>query len=312
MKFSVLCNSRLAIPVIQQLAENGQLASCALPDRMHEDNEEISYWCNMMGIPIRTFNKDEVAHEMVSWINLYQPDAVFVLTFPYRIPPHVLEVPSRGFINFHFGRLPEYRGADAIFWQIKNQESMGGISVHQMTPGIDKGPLFFIHDVSILPYETYGSHSNKLALAGRESVMKLIAMLHQGAAPITQSENNARYYKRLTLQDVSINWSNKATAIVALINACNPWNRGAIASIHQMPIRIIAATSQVRKPGNFAIGEVICADDVNGLCIACGNNEQIRADICLINNEFIATPNIHLTGIKAGLLFDNQQHVLQK
>lgn len=312
MKVLALCNSRLGFPAIEFLFSTGMLAACITPETLNEEIEELHHVCNQQNIAWHTVSKNALVYQLKERIAQYKPDAVFVFTFPFKIPEELLTLPPKGFINFHYGLLPEYRGSNPIFWEIKNRETHGGISVHLMTKDLDKGPVFVKHLVPIQPDDSYGRHLNEVAYAGPQAITELLKKLTSQVPPIPQPESKAKYYKRPSFADVCINWTTSAAEIVALVNACNPWNRGAIASIHHLPLRIIAVTSQVRKPGDFAIGEVICADNVNGLCIACGKNEQIRADICMINNEFIATPNIHLTGIQAGFMFDNQQDVLQR
>ena len=53
-------------------------------------------------------------------------------------------------INIHNGPLPEYRGMSPINWALKDKKSEHGITIHEITPGIDDGPI-----VSQLKYNIY-------------------------------------------------------------------------------------------------------------------------------------------------------------
>ena len=44
-------------------------------------------------------------------------------------------------INVHNGPLPRYRGVNPINWALKNNEPQHGVTIHEITPGIDDGPI---------------------------------------------------------------------------------------------------------------------------------------------------------------------------
>ena len=48
----------------------------------------------------------------------------------------------RKIINIHNGPLPLYRGVRPINWALKNKESSHGVTIHEITPGIDDGPIY--------------------------------------------------------------------------------------------------------------------------------------------------------------------------
>ena len=54
-------------------------------------------------------------------------------------------------INLHNGPLPRYRGVSPINWALKNQEREHGVTIHEITPGIDDGPVVGQVKYSIYP-----------------------------------------------------------------------------------------------------------------------------------------------------------------
>lgn len=54
-------------------------------------------------------------------------------------------------INIHNGPLPKYRGVSPINWALKNKESTHGVTIHEITPGIDDGPIISQVIFSIYP-----------------------------------------------------------------------------------------------------------------------------------------------------------------
>jgi len=54
-------------------------------------------------------------------------------------------------LNLHNGPLPRYRGVSPINWALKNNESKHGLTIHEITPGIDDGPIIAQLEYSIYP-----------------------------------------------------------------------------------------------------------------------------------------------------------------
>jgi len=54
-------------------------------------------------------------------------------------------------LNLHNGPLPKYRGVSPINWALKNNEKSHGVTIHQITPGIDDGPILSQIIYSIFP-----------------------------------------------------------------------------------------------------------------------------------------------------------------
>ena len=54
-------------------------------------------------------------------------------------------------LNLHNGPLPRYRGVSPINWALKNGERSHGATIHEITPGIDDGPIVGQVTYSIYP-----------------------------------------------------------------------------------------------------------------------------------------------------------------
>lgn len=57
---------------------------------------------------------------------------------------------SNRLLNLHNGPLPRYRGVNPINWALKNEENMHGVTLHEITRGIDDGPI-----VAQVTFSTY-------------------------------------------------------------------------------------------------------------------------------------------------------------
>jgi methionyl-tRNA formyltransferase len=99
-------------------------------------------------------------------------------------------------INLHNGPLPKYRGVSPINWALKNREREHGVTIHEITPGIDDGPL-----VSQLKYSIY-SEFDEVADVYRRS-LEYGWLLFQQTMPLLdkikpqpQDDLHASYYSK--------------------------------------------------------------------------------------------------------------------
>jgi methionyl-tRNA formyltransferase len=54
-------------------------------------------------------------------------------------------------LNIHNAPLPRYRGVSPINWALKNNEASHGVTIHEISPGIDDGPIYAQVQYSIYP-----------------------------------------------------------------------------------------------------------------------------------------------------------------
>jgi methionyl-tRNA formyltransferase len=99
-------------------------------------------------------------------------------------------------INLHNGPLPKYRGVSPINWALKNGETEHGVTIHEITPGIDDGPL-----VSQLKYSIY-SEFDEVADVYQRSLeygwvlFQQTMPLLEKIKPRPQDDAHATYYSK--------------------------------------------------------------------------------------------------------------------
>lgn len=308
-RIGVLCNSTLGIPSLQALYSNRLVAALGIPDVVHHGTEDVKKLAAAFQQEVTTFSKQGLGTALTSWIADNSLDVVFVFTFPWKVPAHVLIKPSLGFINFHFGLLPGYRGADAIFWSIRNKATHGGISVHHMDINIDTGELLHVERVPILPTDTYGMHSSKLASANVSVLQKVLPVILSGKGGAkAQDSTLAKYYKKPSIKDIAIQWATmSAYDIVALVNACNPWNKGAYTMLNGMPVRVTEASVEKGRDEGADAGTILEVND-KGVVIQCVNGDALLATILTIEEGFYTARHFaDVFCVKSGVKFKSLQ-----
>ncbi len=95
---------------------------------------------------------------------MWKADLVFSVFYDKILPGWFLEK-SRRAVNLHNGPLPKYRGMNPINWALKNGETTHGVTIHEMVPAIDAGPIIAQLTYSIYPQQDEVADVYKRSLA---------------------------------------------------------------------------------------------------------------------------------------------------
>lgn len=78
------------------------------------------------------------------------------------LSPLVFEFPDNGMINIHQGVIPYYRGQPPGFWELYNDETEVGMTVHCVSSDLDGGDIVYQETLPILPTDNVLSLQVKL------------------------------------------------------------------------------------------------------------------------------------------------------
>lgn len=127
----------------------------------------------------------------------FNPDLIVVATFKHILPKAVIDFPKNKIINVHPSFLPKYRGADPIFWVLKNKEKTTGVTIHYIDEGIDTGDIILQEKVDISPQETEFSLTAKLAKTGANLLIESVNRIERGTVKsFVQNNKEATYFEK--------------------------------------------------------------------------------------------------------------------
>ena len=69
--------------------------------------------------------------------------------YPRKINDPLLLTPKKGFVNYHPGLLPVYKGPRELDDAIKNKEMQWGVTVHYMNENYDSGTIIQIKKIDL-------------------------------------------------------------------------------------------------------------------------------------------------------------------
>jgi methionyl-tRNA formyltransferase len=198
-----------------------------------------------LGIPVRqhkSFKAPEVREEFIA----LNADLAILAFVSFIVPQQVFSVPRLGSICFHPSLLPKYRGASAINWALIKGETVTGLSLFWVDPGIDTGPVLLQKQVKVEPDDTTGSiYFNKIFSLGIEAIGEAVDLIKAGNPPrIVQDESRSTYDPPCTDEHAKIDWSKPAQEVYNLIRGCDP-QPGAYASYQGTMLRLFDARLQV-------------------------------------------------------------------
>jgi len=298
----VLCNNEMAIPAMQQLYMSGSMKVVLVPEKNPGLFSMLKQMLAGTGISLLSVNKKTLESTVRKIAAEKNITSAWLMTFPYIIPRSLLKLLPGGFINFHYGLLPQYRGVNPVLAQMIHGETHSGITIHLVDEGIDTGAIVMQQKIPIEERDTFGIQLEKLGMLGASMAMQLlqICRLHPIPPSIPQNESLAKYYKRPVAADLMINWNTMSSEqVIRLINACNPWNKGAGAMINHIVICLTDAEPAGEiLTGNIAPGTIIALDKEAGLKIYCFDNKAIKINVICTPQGFFAGNRLVDYGIR--------------
>ena len=144
--------------------------------------------------------------EIIDDLRNYQADAAILVSYGRIIPQSVIDIFPKGIINIHPSLLPLYRGPTPIESVITNGDVTTGVSVMQLTAGMDEGPVFIQQEIELDGTETKFELYERLSdLSTKLLFQHLPAILDRSLQPTAQHDSEATYCKLLEKADAWLN-----------------------------------------------------------------------------------------------------------
>jgi methionyl-tRNA formyltransferase len=220
------------------------------------------------GVPVQQPEKPR-GDAFVAGLRDLAPDVSVVVAYGHILPKTVIEVPRLGTLNIHASLLPTLRGAAPIQSAIRDGLAETGVSIMQMVPALDAGPVILTARTPIAPDETAGELALRLSELGAAALIESLALLEMGlATPQPQDESAATYAPKITREAAMVDWTRSAYEVGSQIRAYDP-RPGAWSRIRGAEVKLFGARVAPRSTSHAA-GDVIAVDR-DGLLVACGS-----------------------------------------
>jgi methionyl-tRNA formyltransferase len=180
----------------------------------------------------------------------------------------VIDLPRLGTLNIHASLLPALRGAAPIQAAIREGLGETGVTIMQMVPQLDAGPMLLQARTPIVADETAGELTLRLSELGAGALIEALALMELGLAkPQPQDDSLATYAPKLTRETAQVDWTRSAHEVGRHVRAYDPrpgaWGRVNGAEVKLFGARV-APRGSSREPGD------VIAIDADGMLVACG------------------------------------------
>lgn len=227
-----------------------------------------------LGIPV--VQPEKAKHpESVARIAAERPDLIVVAAYGQILPPSILDIPRHGCINVHASLLPRYRGAAPINWAIVRGETVTGITIMKMDPGMDTGPMLHVREEPIGEEDTAETMLPRLAALGAQALIEALGMHHAGTLTETpQDGERATYAPMLKKEHGRIDWGRPAREVRNLVRGMTPWP-SATTDHGGKTLKILAASvrQETGEPGE------LLSVDRDGIVVACGEGSLLLTKV---------------------------------
>ncbi len=168
-------------------------------------------------IKMTTFND-----EVISQLREYKPDLGIVVAFGALIPQPVLDLPRLGWINLHFSKLPEWRGASPLQRDIIAGAKSAHLTVFELVAQLDAGDILGSCETPLGAHETSGVALRRLALEGADLVYNIVERLEAGDIVATPQRGPATYAPKLSTSEAQLSSRNPIETAYNLYRGVTP------------------------------------------------------------------------------------------
>ena len=206
--------------------------------------------------------------EFLEQLRALDPELNVVVAYGHILPKAVIDLPRLGTLNIHASLLPALRGAAPIQAAIREGLGETGVTIMQMVPALDAGPILHQARTTILEDETAGELALRLSELGAGALIEALALIELGqAVPQPQDDAAATYAAKLTRESGFVDWTASAHEVGRHVRAYDP-KPGAWARVRDGEVKLFGARIAPRGSSHGA-GEVLAIDET-GMLVACG------------------------------------------
>lgn len=151
------------------------------------------------------------------------PDLGIVVAYGHIIKPVVLGIPRHGMVNVHASLLPRLRGPAPVQWAVLNGDETTGVSIMQLEPGLDTGPVLHRIETEVMADETGGELLERLAELGAAALIEALTMLAaEPTKAVPQDNALATYAPKIDRVSAHLDWTRDAATVARAIRAFDP------------------------------------------------------------------------------------------
>ena len=203
MKIAYFSKGTRGVRCLDHILKAGYQVTVVIGVAQEEDLDNLS---REYGFPI-IYPEKLNSNDTARILETYNVDLFILCGYNKILKQLIIDIPPLGTINLHGGKLPEYRGAAPINWQIINGETTGGCSIIYVDEGIDTGDIIAQEIYTITPDDTHASVLKKTLTIFPPMLENVLGQIEKGTVTaVKQDPDEGGYYQRRYPRDSRIDW----------------------------------------------------------------------------------------------------------
>ena len=177
------------------------------------------------GIPLFRPEKIWDNEEFFLQVANHVVDYLVVVAYGKILPDKILKLPTVLPINIHGSLLPKYRWASPIQSVLLAGESLTGVTIMQMTKGMDEWAILSTESIAIEPQETSETLFKKFEQISGPFLIQTLTLYQKGEITLREQDDSlASYTSKFTKADGEIApLQETALAVYHKYQAYTPW-----------------------------------------------------------------------------------------
>jgi len=215
-----------AVPTLMALREAGHdiIAAYTQPPRpagrgKQDRASPVQRQAEALGMEVRHPDSLKDLSAQARFLEL-EADAAVVVAYGLILPRTVLDTPAHGCFNVHASLLPRWRGAAPIQRAIMAGDHVTGITIMQMEPGLDTGPMLASARIPVED-KNAGQLHEELAALGAELMVDTLERI-EALHPEPQNEREATYAAKIDKAEARLDFSKPAELLEREVRAFAP------------------------------------------------------------------------------------------
>ncbi len=263
---------RFAVPVLEAIADAGHEVALVItqPDRpggrgLRTGSSPVKAFAETRGLSVA---QPATGSELYKVLKEARAEVGAVAAYGRLIGPKTLALPKGGCLAVHPSLLPKYRGAAPIQRALMAGEEITGVTIIQVTPTFDAGPILAQAPLAVEPDETAGSLHDRLARLGADLMVETLSELASGALrQRAQDESKVTYAPLIAPEDERLDFHRPGRDLANQVRALNPWP-GCRTVRRGKDLKVWRAVA--RPPGEGLAPGTVAGLGPHGLEVACG------------------------------------------
>jgi|SaaInlStandDraft_6_1057023.scaffolds.fasta_scaffold14844_4 methionyl-tRNA formyltransferase len=308
----VLGNRKLSIDVVDFLHSEGvQILVILNPsDQGNDESNNLSLKKWIKNKKIATLQPKNLQNEETAiQIKTFAPDFAISCSYQLKIPKSIIDIPPKGFANFHYADLPKNRGCLPVINSLFDATGKLTVTMHKIIPELDAGAIILKTSFSI-DSSTTAEEGYKLCSIAALKLFEEFwsSFCLSGLFDSTpQLDSEASYNKLIFPNNRWISWDMPAQKVSHFINCLTYYPHPSARTLskykgNHIEIGILGPSIIQKEISSVTPGEVMFLEGTT--CISC-DDYAISFKNVTINNTILSREKAH--EILGKRLFNNEQ-----